>query len=323
MIMRGLFLTLAALLSCAGNAQADEITLYSGRGETLVAPLIEMFEKDSGIKVNIRYGDTAALAVLIQEEGANSPADLYWAQDAGALGALAKAGLLSNLPESLTSGLAPLYKSASGLWVATSGRARTLAYSPARAPEAEHPQSVFELSDERYKSRTGWAPTNGSFQAFVTGMRQMHGDDKTKDWLLAMQKNGARPYSNNTALLQAIANGEIDYALVNNYYLPRFKAKDENFPVAQTRFADKDAGNMMNIAGAAIPKFSDKKEQAQAFIAFLLSADAQEFFITETYEYSVNAQVRDDILTSSPDIVPDDLDNLEGTLGLLREAGLL
>src|SRR5690554_1220378 len=115
----------AATLLAAPLASAADLTLYSGRGESMVEPIIAQFEKNTGISVAVRYGDTAQLAVLLQEEGSRSPADLYWGQDAGALGELSKAGLLAELPADIYEGLPTIYTSESGNWVAASGRARS------------------------------------------------------------------------------------------------------------------------------------------------------------------------------------------------------
>lgn len=312
-----------------GTAAADTLTLYSGRGETLVAPVVQQFRDETGIEVQVRYGGTAELAVLLLEEGDRTPADVFWAQDAGALGALANAGRFAELPADIAAELPDIFKSATGTWVATSGRARVLAYSTERADSM--PESVFDLTDPVYEGRVGWAPTNGSFQAFVTAMRKTHGEDETRAWLEAMKANGAAAYRNNTALVQAIADGEIDYTITNNYYLLRFLANDPDFPVAQRFFEDGDIGNLVNVAGAGVLGTSDQQDAAVQFIRHLLSAPAQAYFTGTVYEYPVVATVAPDprlesfdrLLEVSPDVDLDALEDLEGTLALLREVGLL
>lgn len=321
----------AATLLAAPLASAADLTLYSGRGESMVEPIIAQFEKNTGISVAVRYGDTAQLAVLLQEEGSRSPADLYWGQDAGALGELSKAGLLAELPADIYEGLPTIYTSESGNWVAASGRARVFAYSPERVSEEEFPESVFELVDERFEGRVGWAPTNGSFQSFITAMRLEHGDERTLEWLEGMKDNGAVTFRNNSTQVQGIADGEVDFALVNNYYLPRFLASDTDFPVEQAFFTDGDIGNLVNVAGIAVLESSDDREAAVEFVRFLLSPAAQQYFTGNVYEYPVTRDVIqnpvledfDRLLEVSPQIDLDDLDDLEGTLRLLRDAGLL
>ncbi len=315
----------------AGGQETEALTLYSGRGEALVDPLIERFEEETGIEVNVRYGGTAELAVLLQEEGDRTPADLFWAQDAGALGALSTAGRFSELPEELYAELPPIYRSRTGSWLATSGRARVLAYSTERVEEDEIPSSIFDLSDERYAGRFGWAPTNGSFQAFVTAMRVVHGDDRTADWLAAMDDAGALRYRNNTALVEAIGAGEIDFTITNNYYLLRFLADNPDYPASQVFFDDGDIGNLVNVAGIGILAESTMQEQAVEFVRFLLSSSSQEFFTGEIYEYPVLEGVEpnpeletfETLLEASPELNLDAMEDLDGTLALLRELGLL
>lgn len=315
----------------AGAANADQLTVYSGRGESFVAPIIAQFQRQTGITVNVRYGDTAALAVLLQEEGARSPADIFWAQDAGALGATAEAGMFVELPADVFEGLPEIFRSSTNEWVATSGRSRVIAYSLERASEDELPESILDLTDERYAGRVAWAPTNGGFQAHVTAMRVVLGEDATRDWLEGMRDNDTQVYRNNTTQVQAIGDGEVDFALVNNYYLARFTARDADYPVAQTTFAPGDIGNLVNIAGVGVLASSENQDAALRFVRFLLSPAMQQYVTSQLSEYPVIADVIADpslppfdaMLEASPDIDLDALKDLDGTLNLLREVGLL
>jgi iron(III) transport system substrate-binding protein len=315
----------------AGAVHAADLTLYSGRGEAFVQPVIDRFQRDTGIKVNVRYGGTSELAVLIQEEGGRSPADLFWGQDAGAMGALANAKLLATLPKDVYEGLPAIYTSETGQWVATSGRARVVAHSTARVTRDEIPKSVFDLTDKRYKGRVAIPPTNGSFQAFVTAMRVLHGEERTLEWLKGIKANEPKIFRNNNTALTGIADGEADFALVNNYYLPRLKAADAGFPVAQTFFEDGDIGNLVNVAGIAVLNSSKNKENAVRMVRYLLSPAAQEHFTAAGSEYPVSQAAIGDPLTAetksvlqaAPKIDLDQLADLEGTLSLLRKAGLL
>lgn len=320
---------LMLLVLAATPLAAQELTLYSGRGESLVDPLIRSFERASGIKVNVRYGGTAELAVLLQEEGDASPADLYWAQDAGALGAVAER--LAPLPAEVLEQVPAVYRDVDGRWVATSGRGRVLAYSKDRVQAGELPASMLDLTDERYRGRVGWAPTNGSFQAHVTAMRLVLGENATRDWLQGMIANGVKAYRNNTSQIQAIADGEIDFALPNNYYLLRQLAADAEFPVAQTLFADGDIGNLLLVAGIGVISSSGSAADGARFVEFLLSPQAQQYFTGQVYEYPVTDEVIENVhlegyervQASAPDVNLNEIHDLEGTLNLLREVGLL
>ncbi len=319
----------AAFGGGGSDAAPTALVVYSGRGESLAAPLVAKFQERTGIKVQVRYGGTSELAVLIGEEGRASPADLFWAQDGGALGALAEGGFFTPLPRDLVREVPALYRGQGDAWVAVSGRARVLAYSPART--GDFPASIYDLTRPRYRGRVGWAPTNASLQAQVTAMRVAHGDERTAAWLAGMVENGTKAYGNNTALIEAIAAGEIDYAIPNNYYLLRYLAADPAYPVAQRFFAAGDIGNLVNVAGAGILKTAKNREGALKFLAFLLGAEAQAYFTNEVYEYPVTNGAApnprlvsmDEIVAAAPKIGIGSISDLAGTLKLMREAGAL
>lgn len=306
---------------------SNELIIYSGRSKALVDPIIERFQAETGITVQVKYGGTTQLAVALIEEGDRSPADLFWAQDGGALGAVNKAGLLKQLPSNLTNNLPNEFKNSQGRWVATTGRARVLAYSPSRVDPDDLPQSVFDLTDAKWNSRIAWAPTNASFQSFVSAMQLVNGDEATREWLLAMMNNGVKNYANNNAILQGIAAGEADLGITNHYYLFRAKAENPAYPVEQTHFAAGDVGNMVNVAGIGQLASSDNSA-ALDFIEYLLKEETQRWFATDVYEYPVidigEADFAvDGLLTNAPVIDLEELDDLERTLNLLREIGLL
>ncbi len=319
------------LLTLVGTVYAETLTIYSGRSKSLVEPIIKQFEEKTGIQVNVNFGGTTQLAAALLTEGDKSPAALFWAQDAGALGAVSKKGLFEKLPESILTKVSSGFRDAEGLWIATSGRARVLAYSPDRVKMEELPQSIFDLTQPQWKGRVGWAPTNGSFQAFVTAMRVQVGEEQTAEWLRGMKANGAKKYAKNTPIIEALAAGEIDVGLPNHYYLLRFKKADANYPVAQTFFKASDPGNLVNIAGVGLLKSSENKETALKFVEFLLSAKAQQYFTSDVFEYPVIEGV-----TQNPNLIPlselieaapvfnlNDMDDLDGTVKLLQKVEVL
>lgn len=319
----------ALAMSLPAMALADELTVYSGRGESLVGPVIAQFEADTGIKVNTRYGGTSELATLLTEEGAQSPADVFWAQDGGALGALTP--LFADLPAAVNEGISAEFRNVNNKWAPTSGRSRTLVYSTERVQEADLPASIEDLANEKYKGRVAWAPTNGSFQAFVTAFRVTHGDEAAKKWLEAMKANDTKVYRNNGTQIEAIANGEVDFGLVNNYYLGRYVTADPKYPVAQTHFKAGDIGNLLNVAGAGVVAASSNQENALKFIDYLLSPKAQQYITTSGNEYPVipglianpTLEPFEKLQEISPKVDIDQISDLEGTLELLKEVGLL
>ncbi|MYF57236.1 extracellular solute-binding protein, partial [Candidatus Poribacteria bacterium] len=176
-----------------------------------------------------------------------------------------------------------------------------------------------------------WAPLNASFQAFITAMRGQVGEERTEKWLRDMKANGAKAYPKNTPIIEALDAGEIDVGLPNHYYLFRFKKRDAKFPVEQTFFKTKDPGNLVNIAGIGLLKSSDKQETALKFIEYLLSAKAQQYFVSEVFEYPVidgvipnaNLLPLEELMKIVPKFDLNEMDDLEGTIKLLRRVDIL
>lgn len=310
---------------CAESAFA-QLTVYSGRSKALVEPLIEKFEAETGIRVRVRYGGTTQLAVALMEEGRRTPADLFWAQDAGALGAVHQSGLLAPLPDDIMDSLPEIFRNSDGTWVATSGRARVLAYNT----ESEHlPTSLFDLTKPEFRGRTGWAPANASFQSFVTAMRSIEGEERTRQWLIDMRRNGVVAYNNNSSIIQALEAEEIEFGLTNHYYLERVRNIRPNTPVQQKFFESGNPGNLVNVAGLGVLNTSSNKSAALQFVKFMLTEDSQRYFLNQVFEYPVitglgeQDEKLNEILEVSPDIDLDLLRDLEETLKLLRETGLL
>ena len=330
-ILFNYFLFIFLLLTLIGTVHAETITLYSGRSKSLVDPIIQQFEKETGIEVKVSYANTTQLAAKLQAEGEKSSASLFWAQDAGALGSVNKKELFTKLPESILMKVPKTFRHADGFWVATSGRARVLAYSPERVKIEALPESVFDLTQPKWRGKVGWAPLNASFQAFVTAMRAQVGEERAEKWLRDMKANGAKTYPKNTPIIEALAAGEIDLGLPNHYYLFRFKKRDSKYPVEQTFFRANDPGNLVNVAGIGLLKSGENKETALKFIEFLLSAKAQQYFVSEVFEYPVtegvipNAKLLplEDLLKIVPTFDLNEMDDLEGTIKLLRRVEMM
>lgn len=329
------------LAACGGDdktSDADagaskELTVYSGREAEYAAPLFQRFEKAMGIKVRVRYGESAELAATLVEEGGRSPADVFFAQDAGSLGAVQDEGLFARLPKATLDLVPAQFRSRGGTWVGTSGRARVLAYDSRELQESDLPDSVYDLTGREWTGKVGWAPTNASFQAFVTAMRKVDGDAKAKAWLEGMKANNAQAFDKNSILRDAIKNGEVLVGLINHYYvleaIHEAGGSTGKYPVKLHFFPNGDIGSLVNAAGIAILKGADHAGAAQKLVEYLLSDAAQEYFADEVGEYPLIEGVKADpslpALASikQPEVDLSDLDDLKGTLDLLQETGVL
>ncbi|MCX4820139.1 iron ABC transporter substrate-binding protein [Streptomyces sp. NBC_01142] len=320
---------LPALAGCGSDEKAG-LVIYSGRNEKLVKPLLDELEKAVGTTVEVRYGDSAELAAQILEEGDKTTAGLFFSQDAGALGALSTEGRLKKLPQASLDKVGAQFRGGAGDWVGTSGRVRVLAYDPDTVTKA--PDSVHDLTKPEWRGKIGYVPTNASFQAFVTGMRVLEGDDATRTWLKGLKANDPKVYENNLKVLDAVGEGEVSLGLINHYYWYEKVAEDGADKVgAKIHFLPGgDPGALVNVAGAGILKGSTQAPVAQKAVDFLLSKRAQTYFADDTKEYPLAAGVTSSVKDlppldslDAPKIDLGKLDSLQETLKMLQDVGMV
>jgi iron(III) transport system substrate-binding protein len=314
----------------ATKPAAGSLTLYSGRTKQLIEPLLTEFSKATGIEVKTRYGDSAELAAALLEEGKNSPADVFFSQDAGALGAVAAKGQLAPLPETLLKRVEERFRSPKGEWVGLSGRARVVVYNTKELKPADLPDTVAGFTDARWKDKLGWAPTNASFQAFVTALRLLDGEEAARKWLLGIKANNAKAFPNNTSIVEAVSKGELQAGFVNHYYLFAItKGQIQDYPARNYSPRGGGAGAIINVAGAGILATAKNTEAAKTLIDYLLATPAQQYFADQTYEYPLVAGIKvNSLLTPLAEIKTPNLDlsklaDLEATLNLLRDTGVV
>ncbi len=305
------------------------LTVYSGRNEELVGEVFDDFTEETGIEVEVRYGDTAELASTILNEGDATPADVYFGQDAGALGALEAEERFAELPQDVLDLVDPNFRSPDGHWIGTTGRVRVIAYNTDALDEDEVPDSVLDLTDPEWEGRIGWAPTNGSFQSFVTALRLSEGEDAAREWLEGIIDNDPAEFENNTGVVEGLGRGEVEVGLVNHYYLARFTAEDPDFPV-DNKYLPGDIGGLVNVAGIGIVEGTEHREAAEELVRFLLSEDTQTYFgqVTNELEFPLRDGVDAPELPSleeldAPEVDLSRLEDLQGTLELLQEVGAL
>lgn len=330
-ILMVLIATPLLLLSTAcDDDETQSLTVYSGRSADLIEPLLNQFAEESGIDISVRYGKTAAMAALILEEGEKSPADVFIAQDAGALGTIEAKGLLATLDTALLEQIPTSYRSANGEWIGLSGRARVIVYNTDALSPEDLPESILDFTDPAWNGRLGWAPTNGSFQAWLTALRLSEGEEGARSWLEGIKANGVIEYPKNTPIVDAVGRGEIDVGFVNHYYLHRFLAEEgDSFAARNYYTAPGDIGTLVNVAGAGILSSSENQNTAIELLEFMLSDTAQRYYSETTYEYPlVNSVASNADLPSISNLQPptinlSELSDLEGTLKLLRSVGVL
>lgn len=333
MVLLVMVLLLSGCSAMNASSQAEDagkLVIYSGRSENLVSPIIDQFTQATGVKVEVRYGDTASLAATLLEEGKNSPADLFYAQDPGGLGAVSAAAMLAALPEETLARVDSRFRSQQGYWVGISGRARVVVYNTAFVDPSELPDDLRGFTDARWRGKIGWAPTNGSFQAMVTAMRAVWGEEQTRAWLEGILANEPVVYEGNTPIVTAVGAGEVEVGFVNHYYLYRFlQEQGEGFAARNVFLSSGGPDSLVLVSGIGRLASGKNEENALKFIEFLLSPVAQQYFASQTYEYPLVEGV-----TTHRDLPPlaglnavdislEDLADLNGTLELLRDSGAL
>ena len=315
--------------TAADGGTSDSITVYSGRSEDLIQPLLDAFTAETGVEVEARYGDSAELALLIQTEGDSSPADVFISQSPGALGLLAGEGRLATLGDDVTAMVGDGFSASDDTWVGITGRIRVVVYNTDLVDAADLPDSVLDLTDPAYAGRVAVAPGNGSFQDFVTAMRNELGDDDTLAWLEGKAANGAPNYPKNSAIVEAVGRGEVEMGLVNHYYNLRALEADPSVASVNHFLPADDLGALVIVTGGAVLSSSDAPATGQQLLEWMLSESTQATFAAETQEYPL----RDGV--AGPDGVPTldglavdtidyDLlgDGLTGTIELIRESGI-
>ena len=293
-----LLVAIVAAASAAATARptaTTTLTVYSGRDERFVKPLFDRFEKLSGIDLRVRYGDSATLAATLVEEGDRSPADVFVAQDAGALGSVSARKQLKVLPASTLKRVARRFRAPGGRWIGLTARARVVAYNTDVLRPRDLPPTIWGYTRPRWKGKVGLPPTTASFQAFVTAMRLRVGDARTRDWLLALRANDVKFFTSNSRVVSAVASREIEVGFVNHYYVYQLKENQPNAPVTNHFLrTKKDPGALVNVSGAGILTTTKKHRAAVRLVNFLLTREAQRFFAHSPgrAEYPLAAGVR-------------------------------
>ena len=324
----------SALSGSASTGDANSITLYSGQHPQTTQKLVTAFEKQTGVKVNVRSDDEDVLADQIVTEGGHSPADVFYTENSPPLEFLQGKGLLSAVRSSTLAATPSKYNSPQGDWVAESARVSVLIYNPRLISKTQLPASVMQLAEPKYQGKLALAAGETDFQPIVTSVLHAHGKAATVKWLNAVKANAAgHIYPDNETITSDVNRGSAALGIINQYYWYRLRAEIGAGAMHSkiAYFAPHDPGYVLDVSGAAVLKSSKNQADAQRFLAFLVSKPAQEIIggHSLSYEYPIASGVT----TAAPEtplrqlqpnpITIGELGTGSAAVALLRQAGLL
>ena len=328
----------AGLLAACGSASgatssAGSITLYSGQHEQTTQSLVNAFEQQTGIHVNVRYNDEDSFADEIATEAAHPIADVFYTENSPPLEDLQEKGLLAHVGSATLAKTPAKYSSPQGDWVGVSGRVSVLIYNPSLISAAQLPTSVMQLANPKYKGKLALAAGETDFQPIVASVARTYGDAVASSWLNGLKENaGSHAYPDNETIADEVNRGAVAFGVVNQYYWYRMKAELGASSVHSkiTYFAPRDPGYVVDVSGAAVLKSSKNPADAQKFLAFLVSKQGQEIIAHSiSYEYPLDDGVQPtapetpfgQLQPTSMSIA--DLGNGATAIALLQKAGLL
>ena len=317
--------------SAAEAVKSDgKLTLYSGRNEELIGPLIKQFTAKTGIKVDARYGKTGEMVALLQEEGDKTSAQVFLSQDAGALGKLTAAGLTSTLPADITDSVPAEFTSTDGSWVGVTGRARVIAYDSKQLTEDQVPDSINDITAPKWKGKVAFPPGNASFLAFITALRVLEGEKAADKWVADMVANKPILAEKNSAALEMVNTGSAQLALINDYYWSEAAAEvGADKMRAQIKYLPGDPGGIVNVTGAAILPGAQGDPDALEFVKYLVSEAGQTYFVKQKFEYPLRPGIAAPAgipplkSLANPKLDLSDLKSLPESEKLLAKHGLL
>jgi iron(III) transport system substrate-binding protein len=299
LVLSGLLLLALGLAACTddgaktGKAEGENVkaastklTIYSGRKESLVQPIIDAFEKETGIKVTFLEGDSSQLANQILEEGRNPRADVYISNDAGTLGYLAEKGGLQEYQSDAVKAVPSDLRADDGTWVGASIRVRTIIYNTELVSDDEAPKSISDLTDPKWKGQLAVAGSaNEAMVGHLSQLRVVKGEKWTEKWLSGVLANDPVVTKGHGDIRAAVGAGELKVGLVNHYYY--HQELEEGSPVALVYPDQDDTGAFLNVAGLGIVKGAKNLDAAQRFIDFVVGEEAQEIFAGANFELPV------------------------------------
>ncbi len=298
-----LFLLTLVLLGGPGfptspTSAADKLTIYSGRAERLIKPVLDAFSAKTGIQVELLSSGTTELVNRLKAEGDRTPADLLITNDAGSLELARTAGLLRPLNmREIDRAIPPQYRAPDNSWVGLSGRFWIIVYNTTQV-KPDQLRSLLDLADPKWKDKIA-IPNSGReyLQAGVSVIRAAYGDERTKQFLIGLRDNGGtQVYQKSSQIVDAVAKGQVELGIVNHYYVYRHLATQPGAPIA-VFMPDQQEGGMgsiMNVAGVGIIKQTKHLESAKLLVEFLVAQAGQKLFADLDKEYPLHSDVKAD-----------------------------
>jgi iron(III) transport system substrate-binding protein len=287
----------ASLAGCGGGptGSAPSITLYNGQHVQTTQALVAAFERQTGIHVNVRSDDEDVFANQIVQEGARSPADVFFTENSPALEYLQERGLLASVDRSTLAKVPSTDDSPRGDWVGVTARVSVLVYNTDLLKADQLPTSVMQLADPRWRGKLALAAGETDFQPIVTSIAKTDGKATALSWLEAVKKNAASHlYPDNEILTDMVNKGQATIGIINHYYWYRekYQVGASNLHSAIAYFAPRDPGYVIDVSGAAVLRSSQHQQQAQRFLAFLVSSAGQEIIAhSQSWEYPLGSGV--------------------------------
>ena len=297
MVVSSILLT--PLASAANNNEG--IVVYNAQHENLVKSWVDGFTKETGIKVTLRNGGDSELGNQLVQEGSASPADVFLTENSPAMVLVDNAKLFAPLDAATLAQVAPVYRPEHGRWIGIAARSTVFVYNPAKLTEAQLPQSLMDLAKPEWKGRWAASPSGADFQAIVSAMLALKGEQATLEWLKAMKTNFVA-YKGNSTVMKAVNAGQIDGGVIYHYYRFVDQAKTgENSKNTQLHyFKHQDPGAFVSISGGGVLTSSKHQQDAQAFMKWVTGKSGQEILRTnDAFEYAVGVNA-----ASNPKLVP-------------------
>ena len=313
----------------AGGAE-DAITVYNAQHDSLTQAWVDEFTKETGIKVTIRPGSDLELSNQIIAEGDKSPADVFLTENSPAMTQVENAGLFADISQTVQDQVPAEYRPSTNKWTGIAARSTVFAYDKTKLKADQLPKSIMDLADPAWKDRWAASPSGADFQAIVSAMLEVEGEDATASWLKSMKENSTAVKGNSTAM-KAVNAGQVEGAVIYHYYWFGDQAKtgENSENVAMHYFKNEDPGAFVSISGGGVLASSKQQDNAAKFLEFVTGKAGQTILQTGgSFEYPVGSDVaaNDKLVPlaelQAPKIDPAKLNSAKVT-ELMTQAGLL